>query len=275
MSVTKNTKESSKAEPNTKKRRTTRSRRAQQTVQDEQSVSEEKVKQSQKEQAKKEKTSKKSTNQSSSITDEALRIVGQAATILEEEISAGIVAAKKVEERYVNVNELRSGEPEKVIQRFRKDAHEVLDILLDLVNLSFTAISGLSEQASTIRTASVSNDKNKTKSADEVTELVIAKNLKPGESGKVSMLVENSSDQATADITFKTAGMLNEKGDLLDAQNISIEPHSLQIAANDFEKISVLVSIPAGTVPGLYSGLIQASEVQVRAILSVQVEQTS
>ena len=58
-------------------------------------------------------------------------VVQRAASILEEEIAAGIVAAKQVEKRFIKVSELRSGKPDEVTQRFRRDSHEPIDILLD------------------------------------------------------------------------------------------------------------------------------------------------
>lgn len=225
-----------------------------------------------KEKTARKKPRKESSAKSDGLAAEAIRIVEQAASILEEEISAGIVAAKKVGERYINVNALRSGPPEQVIQRFRKDAHEVLDILLDLVNLSISAIGGLGERAMNIRSTTVSKDKGNSKSEENLPELIIPAVLKAGESGKVGMLVENGSDNATTQFEFTTAGLLSSSGDRLDAQHISFDPPLLAIAANDLEKVNVTVVIPEGTPPGRYSGLLQAPAIQMRAILTVQVE---
>ncbi|TAN73191.1 MAG: hypothetical protein EPN14_09965 [Gallionella sp.] len=218
------------------------------------------------------KTGKKTGAKPDGLAAGAVRIVEQAASILEEEISAGIVAAKKVGERYTNASALRSGENEQVIQRFRKDAHEVLDILLDLVNLSISAIGGLGERAMNIRGTGVSNDKAHPRPEENLPELIVPATLKAGESGKVGMLVENGSGNATAQFGFTTAGLLNTSGDRLDAQHISFDPPLLAISANDVEKVNVTVAIPEGTPPGQYSGLLQAPAIQMRAILTVQVE---
>jgi len=205
------------------------------------------------------------------LATEAVRIVEQAASILEEEISAGVVAAKKVEERYINVNALRSGASDQLMQRFREDAHDVLDIVLDMVNLSINALGGLSERALNIRSTS-ENTANKTARADEnLTELMLPAVLKPGETGEVGMLVENESDQPTGKFTFTSAGLLNDQGDLLKPGQIKFTPPTSIIAANDLEKIKIVVSIPKGTPAGQYSGLLQASALDMRAILTVQV----
>ena len=208
---------------------------------------------------------------SKSLTAEAVSVVAQAASILEEEISAGIVAAKKVEERYLDVSSLRAGEAEQVMQRFRKDAHEVLDIVLDLINLSINAVSGLSDRAINIRSTAVPRRHDKGKPEDVLPELVVPEILKPGESGKVGMLVENENENATGEFEFTSSGLLSSTGNQLDAQHISFDPGSLEIGANDLEKVTITVYVPEGTPPGQYSGLVQASLIQMRALLTVQV----
>lgn len=220
---------------------------------------------------KKQQKSQQQAKGSKGLAAEAVRIVEQAASILEEEISAGIVAARKVEERYVNVNSLRSEESREIIQRFRKDAHEVLDIVLDLINLSINAVSGLGERAMNIRSTAVSRDNNG-KTEETVPELVIPEALKPGESGKVGMLVENESDNATETFSFSTSGLLDSVGNHLGPDNIQFDPASLGVAANDLEKVNIRVSIPEGTTPGYYSGVVQAAAIQMRALLTVHVE---
>ncbi|MGD8569301.1 MAG: hypothetical protein PVJ39_14535 [Gammaproteobacteria bacterium] len=220
---------------------------------------------------KKQQKNKQQAKGSKGLAAEAVRIVEQAASILEEEISAGIVAARKVEERYVNVNSLRSEESREIIQRFRKDAHEVLDIVLDLINLSINAVSGLGERAMNIRSTTVPKDNNGT-TEETVPELVIPEALKPGESGKVGMLVENESENATEKFSFSTSGLLDSAGNHLGPDNIQFDPASLEVGANDLEKVNITVSIPEATRPGHYSGVVQAAAIQMRALLTVHVE---
>lgn len=219
---------------------------------------------------KKSKGKEKTKPPSDGFAAEALRIVEQAASILEEEISAGIVAAKKVEQRYINVNALRGGSSEQVLQRFRTDAHEVLDILLDLVNLSINALSGLSERAVNIRSGST-KDKTSAKTDESLTEIIVPDVLKAGDSGKVGMVVANESDAPTGKFDILSAGLLSTNGDRLEPSSISFEPASLEIAANDLEKVTVNVIIPAGTPAGQYSGVLHAPAIQMRALLTVNV----
>src|SRR3989304_2040746 len=86
------------------------------------------------------------------------RIVQQAASILEEEIAAGIVAAKRVEERLIDVQKLRNGQAEEIMKRFRRDAHDVVDILVDMVNLATNSLGGLAERVVKISGAQASGE---------------------------------------------------------------------------------------------------------------------
>lgn len=211
-------------------------------------------------------------DKSAGLTKEALRIVEQAASILEEEIAAGIVAAKRVEERYVNVNALRSGASEQVIQRFRKDAHEVLDILLDLVNLSVSALSGLGERALNIGGGADAVKKSRAKPGDAIPELVVAETLQAGESGTVGMLVENDGDQATGSLAFLAADLLGPAGARIGEAQVGFDPPALDIAAHEVGKVNVTVSIPEDAMPGRYCGLVLVPAMDMRAILTVHVE---
>jgi len=159
------------------------------------------------------------------------------------------------------------------MQRFRTDAHEVLDIVLDMINLSINAVGGLSGRAMNIRSTTIpKNSDNNNNNGEAVTELIVAEILKPETFGQVGMLVENDNEIATGKFSFVTAGLLNAKGDRLDAKHISFEPPDLEIAAHDVEKITIKVFIPRGTAPGQYSGVIQARALQLRVLLSVQVQ---
>src|SRR5215467_367479 len=68
------------------------------------------------------------------LLSSASNVVFRAAEILEEEIARGIVAAKQIEEKLTDVPRLRSGQATKNPQmedlfvRFRKDAHDIIDL---------------------------------------------------------------------------------------------------------------------------------------------------
>ncbi|HSK70971.1 MAG TPA: hypothetical protein VK892_04705, partial [Pyrinomonadaceae bacterium] len=102
-------------------------------------------------------------------------IVQKAASVLEEEVAAGIAAAKEVEKNLregedfrsdqfneivqrlrqdahdvvtilsERVEELRSKESDDVVKRFQKDAHDIVDTILNLVNVAPDAINRINK----------------------------------------------------------------------------------------------------------------------------------
>ena len=198
-------------------------------------------------------------------------VVQKAASILEEEIAAGIVAAKQVEKRFINVNKLRSDKPDELIQRFRRDSHELVDIILDLINVSVKYIGNLSQQV--IRIRGVEPQENVERmSPEQLPTLMIPKSIKAGESAEVPMTLENDSDKSTDELNFLSTDLVNTSGDRISSEQTTFTPPSLIIGPNKAEKVTVTVDVPEGTPPGTYSGLVQATKLnQLRALLMVQV----
>lgn len=207
------------------------------------------------------------------------RIVLQAASILEEEIAAGIVAAKKVEARLVDVDKLRGADPQEVMQRFRRDAHEVVDILIDLVNVATNSLSGLAQRVVRISEAGVGAAAGAVSgklrpAAGAVPALSVPQPLKPGESVQVPLTLENDGDSTTENFRFLCSDLVNASGDRIAGGYVSFLPEALAIAPRSAATVTVTVSAPSGTPAGVYSGIVQATRLeQLRAVLSVRVEQ--
>jgi hypothetical protein len=199
------------------------------------------------------------------------RIVQKAASILEEEIAAGILAAKQVEERLINVREIRSANPEEVMQRFRRDAHEVVDIVLDVVNAATNSVADLAERAVSIRSVDKSGKASRAATGGIPT-LTVAEPVKAGESAEISMAVENDSDKLTADFSFHSSDLLSSSGHLIPAAAVHFTPTKLSLPPHGGERLKVTLQVPSTTPPGTYASLIQATNLsQFRAVLSVQV----
>jgi hypothetical protein len=71
-----------------------------------------------------------------SIGKAGSQIVRDAAALLDEEIAAGIVAARNVQQRFQKQRQLDPGDLKGALQRFQGDAHEVVS----LVNDQFTEL---------------------------------------------------------------------------------------------------------------------------------------
>ncbi len=198
-------------------------------------------------------------------------VVQQAASILEEEIAAGIIAAKQVEDLFINSGEIRLGNPDEVMQRFRRDAHDVIDILIDLVNVAAKSLGSLAQRVITIRSGD-RPDVSGQPAPGSVPTLSMPQPIKAGEAAEIPMAVENESDTQTARFSFHSSDLVNESGDRIAAQQITMTPSSLTLDPHQTEKVTVTVHVPEGTPAGSYSGLLQATNLnQLRAVLVVQV----
>lgn len=206
------------------------------------------------------------------LTETTSHVVMRAASILEEEIARGIIAAKEIEGKFLNVEKTRSRDPEEVIQRFRRDAHEVIDIFIDLVSAASTRAAQVAR--TTIITGGGSRaGKGETAAADKVPALTMPRPVKAGESSQVEMTLENDSDKATDKFGFYASDLLNADGDRIPASHVTFEPSSLVIGPKKSEKVTIIVKAPKGTPAGAYSGLIQATNLnQLRAVLEVRIQ---
>lgn len=203
------------------------------------------------------------------------RVVHQAASILEEEIAAGVVAAKQVEERFVNVGELRSANPDEVIQRFRRDTHEIVDILLDLAHVATRSLGDLAGRAVRVRPATgrdAAESPGTLAPGNLTPTLKLPAPLEAGGSSEVVMNVENDSDSPTAEFSFYNTDLVNQDGHRIPANRVTFSTPTLTLGPRASEKVVISVSIPATAPSGTYSGLLQASRLdQLRAILVLEI----
>ncbi|MDX6400570.1 MAG: hypothetical protein QOF27_1176 [Gaiellaceae bacterium] len=198
----------------------------------------------------------------------ASRIVSRASTILEEELAAGIGAAKQIESRFLNVSEMRSTNTDEVMARFRKDAHEVVDIVLDLLNVPTRSLGGLGARASV---GEESAGRTVGTGADSPT-IRLPDVVPAGTSAAVPFSLENDGETPTAEFEFQATDLVNAGGDAILGQHVRFEPAKLTIAPHDRESVTISVEVPVGTAPGVYSGLVLASKLErLRAVLVVSV----
>jgi len=199
------------------------------------------------------------------------QVVQQATKILEEEIGAGILTAKQIEDSLINVKALRAANAESVIHRFRKDAHEAMDILVDVVGSAVNYAEKMSKRAVSF-SISGSAEKTARQESGLAPYLKVPGVLKSGQSIQVPMTLENGSDALTEKLRFFSTDLISSAGGRIPARQLSFKPPILTIKPHGSGTILVRLKIPSGTKPGLYSGLVQSSQMdQLCAVLAVQV----
>jgi hypothetical protein len=204
----------------------------------------------------------------------ATGVVARAASILEEEIAAGIVAAKVVEKSFINVNAVRTGKPEEVLLRFRRDVHEVIDILIDLALVATIAVGSLTRNVIKIRGETPGAADSARSSARTPWPAVSpTSSARAGDTVEVLLSLENEGDAPTEEFAFHATDLVNPNGDRILAQQISYVPSSLMIAPHDRGRLAISIAVPEGSASGVYAGLLQATNLaQLRAMLLVTIE---
>jgi small ligand-binding sensory domain FIST len=82
------------------------------------------------------------------VINSAQQLLHTAVNVLEEEIAAGVLAAKKLEEKIIDVDALRGG-PDDLMKSIRRNTHDAVDIFLDAVTLLTNHISTLTASVNT------------------------------------------------------------------------------------------------------------------------------
>jgi hypothetical protein len=220
-----------------------------------------------------ERQSRDNTNMLKELAQSATNVVARAASILEEEIAAGVVAAKGIEGRFVDVRSAGAGKPEEVLPRFRRDAHDVVDIIMDLLNVATRTLSGLTQ--SVIRISGEPSPANKSPMSRQapVPTVSPAESAHAGMTAELSMSLENDGDTPTEEFAFYATDLVNPSGHRIAASHITFTPSTLIIPPHDRVRLSINIAVPESASVGIYTGMLQATRLsQLRAIILVPLE---
>ncbi len=205
-------------------------------------------------------------------------IVLRAAAIIEEEVASGIGAARRIEQRFLDVDALRAQHPDRVMSRFRKDAHEAVDILLDIVTAAATTVG---EQAGRMvnvtashmpRAGAQGNGSATDGGGLRLSTVRMPGTVSPGQKGELTISLENESDTATTEFTLHSSELVSASGDRIPADHVAFTPATLSVAPRATGMVKVQVRVPKTVGPGSYEGLLRATQLDgLRAMLTVQV----
>ena len=208
---------------------------------------------------------------SSGASGVASEIVHRAAAILEEEIAAGIVAAKQVEARFLGSDEVSDAAPQELIQRFRKDAHEVADAVMDFLatitrNLGaladhFGDSNGTGESRYALTGLSRRNSGSLRVAASE------------GETARATLKVGCPGHSEETRLIFLCTDLVAYSGCRLPAACVTFVPDNLGLAPGAEASVEVALAVPDRTPAGVYLGLIRWGQGgDSHAVLEVCVE---
>lgn len=205
----------------------------------------------------------------------ASNIVLKAAGILEVEVARGILAAKQVEEKYGGMPKIRSGEItsnrqfDDLFGRFRKDAHDIIDLLVDFTAIAAQNANKVTNQFMKIGVGKSSSNTTVNK---EVPLIQIPGVLKAGEQSSFPVTLENDNPKETRTINFINSPLTNSGGDQLVATSLTFDPNPLTLQPSSTGNVSVTIKIPADAKPGNYHCFVEAQNSEsLRATVMVKV----
>ena len=207
----------------------------------------------------------------------AARLVERAGVILEEELSVGIAALDRLETRFVDVERMRDPETHELLNRFRTDAHQVVDLLLDVIGTSVDGLGRIADGSVSIgvpfvRPVGSPNGAVNGGSTGSVAVLDAFESVTRGGMAELSMAVTNSSAEPTAPFALVASDLVSESGQRIDSSAVSFDPVSLTLGGSASEKVRIEVRVPDDVQPGKYAGLVQATQLDhVRAVLTITV----
>jgi uncharacterized membrane protein len=205
------------------------------------------------------------------VSGTTARIVYRAASVLEEELNAGIEATQRLEGKLVDAEKLRSGDPQEIMQRFRRDAHDVVDILIDLVNVATNAVGDMTQRMVKIQMDQAPN-KGGAAAGSAIPALTVPTPVSPGGEVQVPMTIENESDRQTEEFGLLSSDLVNAEGERIAAEQITFSPERIVLEPRKSAITTVSVRVPEDAKPGLYSGLLQASRLEhLRAVITIQI----
>lgn len=206
------------------------------------------------------------------MLNNAQRVLSSAVNVLETEIAAGILAAKKIEKKVLNVDDVRSN-PENLLNRIRKDTHEVVDLFLD----GFIALSSqlkvlsdtVAQQTSNVR---FSEDAGEKKQPNSITILQPDEPVKPGDTAVLYMNI--SDDESTVALKIQLqknelAGPYNQK---IPLRNISIRPTTILLQPGENKEVVIRIKIPLICKAGHYTTLFtDIKNPLIKALINIEV----
>lgn len=193
-------------------------------------------------------------------------IVMKAANILEENIAEGVLAAQRVEKKYINPEKIR-GDKDDVMNKFRADTHQALDILFDTLSMATQKIQEYSSKIDEL------NENGENNHEHRIPVLSLDNTISPGDEVLIPLTLENESKTEEMQVQFDGNGLVSENESLINKRNISFDPKVLSLKPLEKGVVNIAVYIPKKTSQGLFSGEIHAKNLpELRAVLQVNVE---
>lgn len=196
------------------------------------------------------------------------QMVGTTASLVEKQLGLGITLAKFAEHTLLDVAELRSAAPGALLPRVRADAHEFLDMFVDVVTMATKSVGGQARGIFDITSrAQAPPDTPPQARPDQAApdRLVVVQMpgpLAPGQAAERALVMTNETDTPTGEMSFSSSDLLGPSGARIPGGLVSFDPLALSVPPRGSGRVVVRVTVPEGLPGGGYEGLLQGIRVQ-------------
>jgi hypothetical protein len=207
------------------------------------------------------------------MLNNAQRVLSSAVNVLEEEIAAGILAAKKIEKKVINVDDVRSNN-ENLANRLRKDAHEVVDLFIDSLIAVTNQLKHLSNNINDTSDALKKATSSSTKPKADTTIAVLQPDepIKPGATIILRMQLSNDESTDAVRIALKKNDLIGASNQKILSKQIQIKPPVVTLKPGEEKEIAIQVKVPAACKTGHYTALlVDELNPKIKAVLNIEV----
>ncbi len=207
---------------------------------------------------------------SNSLLNNAQKVISTAVNVLEEEIAAGILAAKNIEKKIIDVDGIRN-DPENLMNRIRRDTHEALDIFLD-------AFASLSKQLGILTDTVAKKSENAHPESQAQNKPVNShviehdETVKAGQ--KITMHISLQDDAITKPVKLdlQITNFTGPGTQKILSRFVQIIPESVLLKPGEVKEIAIKITVPANCKPGHYYSLLLVSQMPlIKNIITLQV----
>ena len=185
-----------------------------------------------------------------SVTQQASTIVSQAASILDEEMARGVLAARQS-------SQATPAPPDNLLLR---QVHDVVNQVAAI----WPTLQRIQGQRLDLSQPGASG-------VDPLAELRSPRTVKPGQRATISMTVCNSESRPVRLVPVAT-DLLGSRGGRIACSLLEFTPIEFKLEPQEKKDVAIALIIPAETAPGCYSGLFVVRGVDyLRALITVEV----
>jgi len=186
-----------------------------------------------------------------SAAEQPSAILSRAASILDEEMARGVLGASRA----------RPPSPVPVTESGNPSLRQVHD-LVDQIAAGWKTLQGSSDQW---RGQSAPSEPNL------VAELRSPATLRAGQRATISMTVNNS-ESSSVRLVPTVTDLLGSRGGRIAGSLLEFTPKEVVLDPHEAKDLAIALMVPAGTLPGCYSGLLVVKGVDyLRALVTIDI----